>query len=101
MVTPGNRTGYSILAAGVVLGLFFAWQNDNDIKEVNRSQTKFIIEQCKRDTNRNEIVIDSLEGAKRRAIITYRDDPFLGQLEVDRIQRQINNFKNSPPCELP
>jgi len=96
-----DRIGYVLLTIGVVVGLFAGWENDNAIKEVNSRQTTFIIEQCKRDADRNEIVIDSLEGAQRRAAVTFKDDQALARVEVDRIQEQINRFKNSPPCRLP
>lgn len=101
MVTPGNRAGYLVLSLGVVAGLFFSWKNDNAIKDVNNKQTKFILEQCRRDDMRNYVVIDALEGAQRRAIFTYKDDPFIRNYEVGRIQEQINHFKNAPTCELP
>lgn len=101
MVTPGNRAGYLVLVIGVVAGLFFGWENDNAIKDVNNKQTRFILNQCRRDDMRNDIVIDSLESAKRRTAITYKGDLFLRKLEVDRIQEQIDKFKDAPLCELP
>lgn len=93
--------GYIVLACGVVLGLFGAWRNDIHIQKVNDKQTSFIVDQCLRDDKRNDIVIDSLRGAKRRAVATYRATPDLLELEVGRIQDQIDEFKNSPPCRLP
>jgi len=96
-----NRVGYAILAVGCAAGLFGAYRNDSAIKNVNEKQTRFIIDQCLRDDKRNDIVIESLQGAKRRAIITYRENPVLLEVELFRIQEQINEFKNSPPCKLP
>lgn len=96
-----NRVGYGILAVGVIVGLFGAYKNDSAIKEVNTKQTRFIIQQCLRDDSRNDIVIESLRGAKRRAIVTYQNNPDLMEIELLRIQDQIDKFKNSPPCRLP
>lgn len=96
-----NRVGYMVLAIGVSLGLFAAYRNDSNITKVNEKQTNFIIQQCQRDDARNDIVVESLEGAKRRAIVTYKDNPILKEVEIARIQGQINEFKHSPPCRLP
>jgi hypothetical protein len=96
-----NRLGYMVLTIGVILGLFAAFRNDSNIRDVNDRQTNFIIQQCERDDSRNDIVIESLRGAKRRAIVTYRSNADLLYIEVQRIQDQIDEFKNSPPCRLP
>lgn len=96
-----NRIGYGVLAVGVVAGLIGAYKNDSAIKDVNTKQTKFIIQQCLRDDARNDIVVESLRGAKRRAIVTYRNSPVILEVELFRIQEQIDEFKNSPPCRLP
>lgn len=103
MVTPAtqHKLGYGLLALGVIAGLFGAWENDNSIKAVNKQQTQFILQQCQRDNARNGIVIESLEGAQRRAAITFKDEPALAALEIGKIQQQIADFKNSPPCRLP
>jgi hypothetical protein len=97
----GNVIGYLLLAGGVVAGLVAAFQNDSAIRNVNNRQTDFIIQQCQRDDARNDIVVDSLRGAKRRAIVSYRDNPVLLEVELFRIQDQIDEFQNSPPCRLP
>lgn len=101
MFTPRIGSAYMVLAVGVVAGLFFSWINDNEIEEINRKQTQFILSQCRRDKERNEIIVEALEAAKDRTIITYKNYPILRLIETGRIERQIEKFKTSEPCELP
>ena len=99
--TTQNRIGYGVLALGVIAGLIGAFVNDAAIKSVNKQQTRFIIDQCLRDDKRNDIVVESLKGAKARAIVTYKDNPLLQAIETAKIQDQIDEFNNNPPCKLP
>lgn len=96
-----NRIGYGLLAVGVVAGLFGAYRNDAAIKEVNNKQTIFILKQCQRDEQRNDIVIKSLQGAKDRTRETFKNNPIALTIQLRQINEQIEQFKNSPPCELP
>lgn len=100
-VSTQNRIGYLLLTIGVTVGLVAAYKNDSAIKDVNRKQTNFIIQQCQRDDKRNDIVIDSLKGAQIRAKIALKNNPVAQAIEVQRIQDNIRQFENAPPCRLP
>ena len=93
MVTPGNRAGYSILAIGVIVGLLFSWNTDNKIEN-------FSVKQCKSNEIVYGVIIDTLEGAKRRAIATLASDPRLQAAATASYQRSIDILKLAPKCEI-
>lgn len=96
-----NRIGYGALAVGVVIGLFFSYKNDSAIKDVNRRQTTFILQQCERDRFRNKTVIEALESAKERARDLYKFDPIKQSRQLTIIQSQIDAFEQITECRLP
>ncbi len=93
MVTPGNRAGYSILAIGVIIGLFFSGIIDHKIE-------KFSVQQCKSNEIVYGIMIDTLEGAKRRAIATLGSDPRLQAAAIASYQRSIEILESAPDCKI-
>ena len=93
MVTPGNRAGYSLLAIGVVIGLLFSWNTDNKIEN-------FSIKQCKSNEIVYEVITNTLEGAKRRAIATLANKPQLQAASVASYQNSIDIINSAPKCKI-
>lgn len=103
-----NRIGYFILTIGVSLGLYFSWDSNNKTEKIAsqnsvliEQQERFIIEQCKRDKLKDQVIVGALEDAKRRAIESLSDKPDKRDQAVAAIQKSIDGIKNSPPCVLP
>lgn len=93
--------GYAILAIATVLGLAGTYNANKMVEEEARNRindiNSFLRIQCSRDNYRDEIIIDALEDAQRRAIASI-NDPRLQAVEVARIQASINKLLNQSNC---
>lgn len=88
--------GYTIMAIGVCLGLFFSFQNQGKIKDERRDRSiqvnRYFRQQCKHDGDRDKILIGTLQDAVVRIQLS-NSDPREKNATIYSLNRRINELR--------